>query len=69
MTMLTIDQAKALFSSGKAAQTTTMYNEHSNKTFGVIDNRFAKRTDYYPIGPGDLTHEVPEKIPTFDRAG
>ena len=67
MTMLTVDQAKALFSSGKAAQTTTMYNHHSNKTFGVVDNRSAKRTDHYLIGDGDLTHEVPEKIPTFDR--
>lgn len=68
MTMLTIDQAKSLFSSGKAAQMTTMYNQHSNKTFGVVDNRSAKRTDHYLIGPGDLTHEVPEKTPTFDRA-
>ncbi|MBP6096116.1 MAG: hypothetical protein KBF58_08420 [Methyloversatilis sp.] len=67
MTMLTVDQAKALFSSGKAAQTTTMYNHHSNKTFGVVDNRSAKRTDHYLIGDGDLTHEVPEKVPTFDR--
>lgn len=50
MTMLTLDQAKALFNSGKAAQMSTMYNHHSNKTFGVVDNRSAKRTDHYQIG-------------------
>lgn len=68
MTMLTLDQAKALFNSGKAAQMSTMYNHHSNKTFGVVNNRSAKRTDHYLIGEGDLTHVVPEKSPTFDRA-
>lgn len=67
MTMLTLDQAKALFNSGKAAQMSTMYNQHSNKTFGVVDNRSAKRTDHYLIGDGDLTHVVPEREPTFDR--
>ncbi len=67
MTMLTHDQAKSLFNSGKAAQIRTMYNEHSNKTFGVIENLKERRLDHYLIGTGDLTSEVPEKAPTFDR--
>ena len=67
MTVLTRKQAKSLIDSGKAVQVTTMYREHSDKTFGVLNNLESQKTAHYLIGSGDLREEVPETTPTFDR--
>lgn len=67
MSVITKLQAKSMVDAGKAAQVATMFQENSNKTFGVLTDYQSQKTHHYLIGEGDLRNDVPETTPTFDR--
>lgn len=67
MNIITKAKAQSLIESGKVVQVGTMYQEHSDKTFGVLNNLETQKTDHYLIGATDLRDDVPETTPTFDR--
>lgn len=67
MVVLTQKQAKKLIDSGAAEQVCTMYQEHSDKTFGVLNNFSVQQTQHYVIGGGDLRDEVPMTTATFGK--